>query len=291
MDLHQLEIFIAIVEEGTLSAAAKRLHCSQPPLSYQLSNLEKELDVLLIQRGSRQCVCTEAGLQLYKRAQQILELSRLAASELHQDSNKISGTLRLGVISSATSILLNQDLNEFHKQYPEITFQLFEGNTFDLLEELRKGLLDLAIVRTPFKDNVFKLHLQSEAMMAVSVKPITANKVISIKELSQYPLILYRRFEKIVRNAFLNSECELKLACLNDDARTTYGWAEAGMGVGLVPASLLQMYDHDKLYVVPIDEDSFYTQVVVTYKNHETLAPPAKCFLKHIEQLQTEKTS
>lgn len=285
MDLHQLEIFIAIVEEGTLSAAARRLHCSQPPLSYQLNNLEKELDVLLIQRGSRQCVCTDAGLQLYKRALQILELSRLAASELHQDSNKISGTLRLGVISSAVSILLNQKLELFHEHYPAITFQLFEGNTFELLEELRKGLLDLAIVRTPFKDDVVKLHLESEAMMAVSAKPITDNETISIKELSQYPLILYRRFEKLVRNAFLNADCELKLACLNDDARTTYCWAEAGMGVGLVPASLLQMFDQNKLYVVPVDENSFYTQVVVTYKNYETLAPSAKCFLKHIESL------
>lgn len=285
MDLHQLEIFIAIVEEGTLSAAARRLHCSQPPLSYQLNNLEKELEVLLIQRGSRQCVCTEAGLKLYKRALQILELSRLAASELHQDNNKISGTLRLGVISSAVSILLNQKIDEFHQCYPKITFQLFEGNTFELLEELRKGLLDLAIVRTPFKEDVVKLHLQSEAMMAVSVEPITENETISVKELSEYPLILYRRFEKLVRTAFLNSECELKLACLNDDARTTYCWAEAGMGVGLVPASLLQMFDHDKLFVVPVDENSFYTQVVVTYKNYETLASPAKCFLKHIENL------
>ena len=289
MDLHQLEVFTAIVEEGTLSAAAKRLHCSQPPLSYQLSNLEKELNVTLIQRGSRQCVCTEAGLQLYKRALQILELSSLAAAELQQAGNRVSGTLRIGVISSAVSVLLNQQLDQFHQQYPLITFQLFEGNTFELLEELKKGLLDLAIVRTPFKDDVVKLHLQSEAMLAVSTQPLCGHESITIQELSKHPLIIYRRFEKLVRTAFADAGCELQLACLNDDARTTYCWAKAGIGVGLVPASLLPMFASDNLAAVPIAEDSFYTQIVVTYKSRDTLATPARCFLSHMEKLLSEE--
>ena len=61
------------------------------------------------------------------------------------------------------------------------------------------------------------------------------------------------------------------------------------MGVGLVPASLLPMFASDNLAAVPIAEDSFYTQIVVTYKSRDTLATPARCFLSHMEKLLSEE--
>ncbi|MDQ9868369.1 LysR family transcriptional regulator, partial [Acinetobacter baumannii] len=82
VDIRQLLYFTTIAEEGSISAAAKKLHLSQPPLSYQMKLLEEELHLPLIERSARGIALTEAGRVLYKRAQGILELSELTRKEM-----------------------------------------------------------------------------------------------------------------------------------------------------------------------------------------------------------------
>ena len=74
MDIRKLQYFTAIVDEGSITGAAKRLHMSQPPLSTQMKLLEEELGVILFDRGSRNIQLTDAGKLLYNRAHAILEL-------------------------------------------------------------------------------------------------------------------------------------------------------------------------------------------------------------------------
>ena len=78
MDLRQLSYFATIVEEGTITGAARKLHISQPPLSHQMHLLEKELDAVLFIRGARQIKLTEPGITLYRYAMEMLELEQVA---------------------------------------------------------------------------------------------------------------------------------------------------------------------------------------------------------------------
>ncbi len=82
MDFKQLEYFKAIVEEGTISAAARRLHMSQPPLSYQMKMLEEELQVQLFLRGTKRITLTEAGKVLYERAGSLLTMTDITKREV-----------------------------------------------------------------------------------------------------------------------------------------------------------------------------------------------------------------
>lgn len=95
MDIKQLTYFLAIAEEGNISAAAKKLHISQPPLSLQLKLLEEELGVVLLERGARKSTLTDAGRLLYKHARYILQLVENAEREIQDFGNGIQGTLRL----------------------------------------------------------------------------------------------------------------------------------------------------------------------------------------------------
>ena len=101
MDIRQLLYFTTIAEEGSISAAAKKLHLSQPPLSYQMKLLEEELHLPLIERSARGIALTEAGRVLYKRAQGILELSELTRKEMLAMASGFTGTLHIGTVSSA----------------------------------------------------------------------------------------------------------------------------------------------------------------------------------------------
>ena len=123
MELKQLQAFMAVVEEGTISAAAKRLHMAQPPLSCQMKSLEEELGTPLFWRGARHITLTPAGQALYKRAQQMQRLSETAKQEVAALRGKVQGTLRIGTVSSSSARLLPY-VRAFHAQYPEIRFEL-----------------------------------------------------------------------------------------------------------------------------------------------------------------------
>ena len=107
MNLKQMEYFVAIVNEGNISAAAKSLHISQPPLSAQMKLLEDELGVVLFERGSRSIFLTEAGKVFYEKALHILHLTTAVSDELQQMGQGLRGPLHMGVISSVRSPLLS----------------------------------------------------------------------------------------------------------------------------------------------------------------------------------------
>ena len=116
MDIRQMLYFTTIDEDGIISAAAKKLHLSQPPLSYQMKLLEEELHLPLIERSARGIELTEAGRVLYKRAQGILELSELTRKEKHAIASGYTGTLHNGTESSSGASLLGGRIPAFHQK-------------------------------------------------------------------------------------------------------------------------------------------------------------------------------
>ena len=147
MDIRQLQYFVRIADEGSITGAARSLHMSQPPLSMQMKLLEEELGVTLFDRGSRTIRLTDAGKLLYNRAQGILELSGATVRELKDFGNGLAGTLRLGLISSAGTGEIGRRMRRFSKKYPEVRYEISEGNTYELLEMLRQGRIEVALPR------------------------------------------------------------------------------------------------------------------------------------------------
>ena len=168
MDIKQLTYFITIAEEGTITHAANKLHMAQPPLSTQLKLLEDELGIKLIERGARKVKLTDAGKILYKRAKHILEITNSTTKEIEEFRKGIQGTLRLGTISSSGTALLSKRIINFNKKYPNIKFEIHEGNTYELIEKMNSGIIEVGIVRTPFNSQNFEcIFLETEPMVAV----------------------------------------------------------------------------------------------------------------------------
>lgn len=103
-----MSYFLAIIEEGSITKAANKLHLAQPYLSQQLKLLEDELEVKLVERTTRKFQVTEAGKMLAYRAKQILDLAEKTIKELKDFNEGIKGTLSIGCLSSATENLLTQ---------------------------------------------------------------------------------------------------------------------------------------------------------------------------------------
>ena len=158
MEIRQLEYFRAVVEEGTVSGAAKVLKMTQPPVSYQMKMLEEELNVQLFFRGTKKITLTEAGKVLYARSGSILKMLDVTKREVVKASQ--SATIHIGITPS-TVLMMSEYIERFSKQYPGIHFDIHEGSTFNLKEQLEKHMIDITTLRTPITMNGCKISVRN----------------------------------------------------------------------------------------------------------------------------------
>ena len=306
MDLKQLYGFVTVVKEGTISGAARKLNLSQPPLSAQMKQLEEEFGCLLFERGPRKIILTEAGRLLYERAVTLLELADVTKKEMFDCRDGVTGALRLGVVSSVGSSLLPEWMREFHAQNPAVRFELFEANTYQLLEQLHANLLELAIIRTPFEaENLVSCPLCRERMLAVgdvryftdadnisgSASPASQaasssgkdGEGIRLAQLSGLPLILYRRWEKPLAEAAAQDGLTLSCFCMNDDARTTARLADCGLGVGIIPASSRGFLHNPRTRILPIRDERLSSSILAVHAKTSRLSAVARLFLSYLQ--------
>ena len=138
MEIKQLEYFRAIVEAGTISEAARNLHMTQPPLSYQIKMLEEELGVKLFVRGSKNITLTEAGKALYIRAGSLLTMADITKREVIKANE--AATIHIGLAPSTVSMMAKQ-FKIYAVKHPEIHFDIHEGSTFTLKDQLENRVV------------------------------------------------------------------------------------------------------------------------------------------------------
>lgn len=280
MNLKQLHYFLVVAQEHQITSAAKLLYTTQPPLSYQLKQLEKELGVKLFLRSAHGIELTEEGKIFQQYAQKMVNLTDNVQEELQRGQAGTLGNINLGLISSAGELLFNQAIKNFTRYYPAVTFQITEGNTYELTRMLNNGLLDLAIVRTPFNmQGLMKKKLITEGMVAVfdSQHFDLPAGPLTLADLGQQPLILYRRFAALFNDTFAHHGLVPFYAVKCDDARTAILWADQGMGVALVPASIAARYANKK--VVAVDCDEWQTTVQAVWRKDIKLRAVGQRFI------------
>jgi len=220
MDIRQLRYFIAIVEEKSISAAAKRLHLSQPPLSQQLKAMEEELGSILIERSKKHLEVTEAGKALYKYALQMIQLMDEAKMEVKEVGSGVKGRLTIG-INTFSDVSLPEILHQFRNHYPKVTFKIQQNESAVLCQLVRDRVIELAIIRLPLELNDFSVvHLYNEPFYFITSnrqKPF--NHEVTLTDIQNYPLILpstqglgvhyliLEAFSRMNLNPYLVGEC------------------------------------------------------------------------------------
>ena len=149
MDLRALHYFVVVAEELNITRASERLNMSQPPLSAQIKGLEEELGVQLFIRGKRHLTITDAGMHLYRRARQILELSEQTQQEL-MSMEGLSGDLNISLVEGRAPYLLARWISGFRSEFPRVAIHLWNGSGDEVMERVQRGLADLALVATPY---------------------------------------------------------------------------------------------------------------------------------------------
>ncbi len=300
MELRQLSYFTTIVNEGNISQAAKKLSISQPPLSHQMKLLEEELGATLFERGSRRIRLTPEGKTFYERALMILDLSQTARTELTIQKQEIQGTLRLGIISSAVEFTTINYLAPFRKAYPKTIFDIHESNSYHLLDLLHSNQIDLAVIRTPFARSGLEVQaLPPEPFLAIGCENIwkycknppkkettgiqSQLETIPLCDLASAPLILYRRWKSHVLSCFEEQALEPNIICTADDARTSLLWASEGLGLALVPESVLCMNSNTSLKCKIIVQPQIHSGICLVKRKERSLSPVGDTFYRHFQ--------
>ena len=149
MDLKSLRYFLAIADEGSISAAAESLNLSQPNISRQMTLLEKELGAKLFERGSRRIVLTEEGMLLRRRAVEILQLADTAVTEIGSAGKDVIGTVRIGCGETDAMRVVARAIRRFSETHPMVRFELHSGNAENVSDLLERGLVDFGVLIEP----------------------------------------------------------------------------------------------------------------------------------------------
>ena len=289
MDIKQLINFITIVEEGNITKAAQKLHISQPPLSNQLKALEEELGVKLIERGSRKVTLTDVGNLLYKRGKDMVNVFESTLNEVEDFKSGIEGVLKIGAVSTCNQFIPNELISPYAKQYPKVKFELYEGNTYEVVDMIERGIVDIGVVRTPFNsENLCCLNLRKEPMVVVVNKNgekfgFEYREKIDLKDLDGKPIVIYRRYEKLIMDVLQLNKVKANIYCLNDDSRTTIAWAQAGLAIGIVPKSIIDN-SNKEIEVYELDEEELKTQISVAWMDNKYLHRSARNLLDMIRK-------
>lgn len=286
MDIRQLKYFQAIAEEGQISKAAKRLNMAQPPLSQQLKQLESELGVTLIKRGPRQITLTEAGRLLQDRAAQIIELMHATTVELHDLNSGSKGTLSIGAVASSGTTFLPERIRSFHKQNPGVFFQFWEGSTSRILELLQNGVIEIGIARSIFDPNHYQAYdLPPEPLVAAQGRSTGMEKTaasISVNDLAGMPLLIHRSNEVLIADICRKSGFEPKILCRGDDVRSLLVWADAGIGIAIVPKSAVGLVPSNNLTYSEIAEPALLINKAIIWYRNRYLSTVARNFLANL---------
>ncbi|MFS2003300.1 LysR substrate-binding domain-containing protein [Duganella sp. CT11-25] len=264
MELRHLRYFVAVAEEKNFTRAAKRLFIAQPPLSRQIQQLEEELGVELIEKGSRPLRLTEAGRFFHAHAQELLAKAAELKS-MTQRVGKIDRTLSIGFVASTLYGLLPDIVRHFREQYPMVEVTFHEMTTMQQLKALKEGVIDVGFGRVKSEDpNIRRIVLREERLIvALPVgHPLAASgNALGLVDLLMETLIVY---PKAPRPSFADQV----LAVFSDRAimphkimevrelQIAIGLVAAGEGVAVVPDSVQGMKRNNVAYRALTDRNA-----------------------------------
>ena len=246
MNLRDLRYFVALADTRHFGRAAEICFVSQPTLSTQLKKLEDELGVTLFERAPRNILLTPAGEQILKHARQALaQVSQMQEIAKHIRDPE-AASIRLGIFPTLAPYLLPHVVPNIRKRFPNLELLLIEEKTEALIQQLRSGMIDAAILAEPVADDHFeKMHLFTEPFVLALPEnhPLSRQRTLGLGELEQQHLLLLEDGHCLRDQAL--AVCALSGAAEKEGFRATSletlrQMVAAGVGITLLPMLAVQ---------------------------------------------------
>lgn len=242
MDIRQLGYFVSLFEEGSTTRAARRMNIVQPALSMQIAKLEDEFGRKLFERTSQGMVPTAAGDLAYRLFAPILRDLSEAKQQVISRSRAVSGRIAAGLVASVASSVLARSLSAFAGQYPEVEVSVCDGYSNSLIESVRAGSLDFAIInKGRRRSDLPAIDMLDEEMVVVTAAGSAhhLSSPLMFRDLANLPLILPSKrngLRLIVDRIAENEDIELSIRLEVDSVVTVEELVRNSDWVTVLPA-------------------------------------------------------
>ncbi len=241
MEIHQLQYFVAVVETGGFSRAAKRCNVAQPSLSQQIIKLEQELGEKLFDRLGRSIALTEAGQILLPKAKRVLaevqDIQRNVLTEIEAGG----GHLAVGFIPTIAPFVLPETLRLFKENYQNATLSVIEDLTDNLIEKLINAEIDVGIMSLPVRHKLVQTETLVTEPLLVAVSdenPFFERIPMSIKDLEGVPFIALNEIHCLgeqVQAYCYEHQVSPDIVCHTAQLSTVTKCVESGLGISVIP--------------------------------------------------------
>lgn len=294
LDVRRLRVLVEVARTGSLSAAAQGMGLTPSAVSQQISAFEREVGVPLVERGPRGVTLTEPGSVLVREGRAAFGRLDAAERELREIAGVRGGRLRIGWFATAGGTLVSQAVAAFHRAYPEVELDLFEGDPPESLGLLRARELELALV--------YRFGTEPELADDLAYEPLTADPLhiglptghrlatrrrVRLRDLAGEAWIQGVRGGPTVE--VLPAACRAagftpRVALRTDDRVVVEGLVAAGAGVALFPSMTLPTVRSD-VVLRPLDSDLLFREVYAALPAGPYVSPAATAMLEILREV------
>ena len=292
MEIRDLEYFLAIAREGSITGAAKSLHLSQPALTRQLRELEEELGKQLIVRGNRGLSLTEDGRLLRKRAEEILSLTERTKGEIMNSDEGISGDVFIGAGETEGVHFLTQAAKRLLDRCPDVHFHISSGDTGDVIRELDDGLIDFGLLfgpvditkysslPVPFADT-WGVLMRKDSELALKAEIIP-------EDLAYQPLITPRNenYREIASQALGLEVQKINIIATYSLIFNASIMVADGLGYALCLDKILNLTGDTELCIRPL-VPSAKAEMNIVWKRYQVFSRAAEAYLKELRNAES----
>lgn len=285
MDIRTMQYYLAVIREGTISAAAQSLHVAQPSLSRQMRELEEELGVTLFVRGNRKITLTEEGMILRKRAEEMTRLMKITEEEITHVKRNIAGSIRVGAGESFSFHYLSRTAVALSQEYPEIRFHITSGDTQDLLNELDNGLIDFAVIYTDIDHTLYQsIRLPVKDRFGVLMRKdceLAKKEVLQLSDLSDWSVLISRASEPQLTGT--DALTGLHIIGTYNLLYNASLMVEDGLGVAICFDRILNTTGNSILTFRPLQPPITFTGSLI-WKKYQVFSPSVQMFIQRIQE-------
>lgn len=294
MEIQQIRYVVALSQELHFLKAAQKTNVSQPTLSQQIKKLEDELGAPLFERSPRRVRLTHQGEKFLPYAVSLLDTLQKGVREMRDDSDVVSGTVRVGAIPTICPYVIPDVLAGLAKTAPRVRVQLYEETTSILIEDLKSGRLDIAILALPIADRgISTLALHREPFFAAVSKthPLAGRARVGRKELLKERLLILREGHCFGQQSMefckINRQ-DPQVSFLGSSLASVMAMAERGQGVTFVPKMAVDKTPEGRLRFIPLPpKEGPYREIGAAWRLTAPLDKAQKVFLETVEQILT----
>lgn len=288
MELRHIRYFLAVATELNFTRAAQKLCIAQPPLSRQIQDLEEELGVKLFERKPHALQLTEEGALFKQYATQVLDLVNKSTEDIRERKRGLQGTLYLASVEGHAPRLYAEWIAAFHSLHPHVQYNLWNGNSDDVVNRVMNGLCDLAIIMEPHNaEGVESILVYQEPWVAIipADNPLAKQKeaTVNLADLTPYELIIPSRSSRLEEiNDWFRSTGKPMIRCRIAHLLSAYELTRLGVGITIYPASAGDIANMSDVVIKQIVNPAKTASYILIWNKYRQLPHVATEFLDFI---------